>query len=81
MNPRRTLHGAPNAGRIHRFVASGTGWRFGGVLDPPKGVTGYGSQVTMDAKGRRVLVGLDSPQGSASAKVMAADLYQQPAAR
>lgn len=80
-NPRRTLHGVPNAGRIHRFVHSSTGWGFGGVLDPPNGVTGYGSQVTMDATGRRVLVGLDAPQTGGSARVMAADLYQRPTSR
>jgi hypothetical protein len=57
----RTLHGIVAAGRVHRYVRTGNGWRFGGVLDPapcplPCGRSRYGTAVAVDATGRRVLV-------------------------
>ncbi|HLZ37029.1 MAG TPA: hypothetical protein VKP64_04565, partial [Mycobacteriales bacterium] len=57
----RTVHGVVAAGRVHRYVRSDTGWRFGGVLDPapcalPCDRSRSGTAVAVDAAGRRVLV-------------------------
>ncbi|MGE5762682.1 MAG: hypothetical protein ACM3ZF_01980 [Mycobacterium leprae] len=79
-DPQRTLHGVRFAGRVHRFVHTGGGWRFGGVLDPRDGELSYGAAVAVDATGRRVLVAANLPQRWGAVRVVG-DLYQRPAVR